>query len=83
MSQCNRTHAKRQHLKGCDIENILIRACTRSDIDAIVQLERHWELEDIAYGDFNPISREVWIDNLECFPAYFLVAECGEQLVGY
>ncbi|MEO7913283.1 MAG: GNAT family N-acetyltransferase, partial [Roseiflexaceae bacterium] len=34
-------------------------------------------------GDFNPISREAWIDDLERFPAYFLVAESAEQIVGY
>jgi GNAT superfamily N-acetyltransferase len=65
------------------MENVLIRECTRADIDAILQMERQWEQEDIAYGDFNPISREDWIDNLERFQAYFLVAECAEQIVGY
>jgi ribosomal protein S18 acetylase RimI-like enzyme len=69
--------------KGCGMENVLIRECTRADIDAILQLERQWEQEDIAFGDFNPISREAWIDNLEHFQAYFLVAENAEQIIGY
>jgi ribosomal protein S18 acetylase RimI-like enzyme len=64
-------------------QNILIRECTRADIDAIVEMERQWEQEDIAFGDFNPISREAWIADLERFPAYFLVAECAGQVVGY
>ena len=65
------------------MENVVIRECTHTDIDAIVQLERQWEEEDIAYGNFNPISREAWIDDLDRFPAYFLVAECAGQIVGY
>ena len=65
------------------MENILIRACTHADIDAIVDLERQWEQENIAFGDFNPISREAWITDLERFPDYFLVAECAGQIVGY
>jgi ribosomal protein S18 acetylase RimI-like enzyme len=65
------------------MEQVLIRACTLNDIDAVVQLEREWEREDIAYGDFNPISREAFIAFLERFPAYFLVAENEGQIVGY
>lgn len=65
------------------METVLIRACMRADIDAIVQMERQWEEENIAYGDFDPISREAWIDSLERFPDYFLVAECAGQIVGY
>jgi len=30
--------------KGFDMENVLIRECTRADIDAILQLERQWEI---------------------------------------
>jgi ribosomal protein S18 acetylase RimI-like enzyme len=75
--------ALRCEAKGCDMQNFLIRECTRADIDAIVHMERRWEQEDIAYGDFDPISREAWIDNLERFPEYFLVAECAGQVVGY
>jgi GNAT superfamily N-acetyltransferase len=66
-----------------EMNNVLIRECARTDIDAILQMERQWEHEDIAYGAFNPISREAWIDNLEGFPAYFLVAEWAGQIVGY
>jgi hypothetical protein len=65
------------------METVLIRACTRAYIDAIVQMERQWEEEGIAYGDFDPISREAWIDTLERYPGYFLVAECAGQIVGY
>src|SRR5689334_163477 len=65
------------------MQQVLIRSCAQSDIDAVVQLEREWEREDIAYGDFNPISREVFIAFLERFPAYFLVAESDGQIVGY
>jgi hypothetical protein len=75
--------ALHSYTEGCGMENVLIRECSRADIDAILRLERQWEQEDIAYGDFNPISREDWIDNLERFQAYFLVAEYAEHIIGY
>ena len=65
------------------MEQTLIRACTQNDIDAVVQLERQWEREAIAFGDFNPMSQEAYIAILERFPAYFLVAESDRQIVGY
>lgn len=65
------------------MEQVRIRACTQDDIDAILGLERQWEQEDIAYGDFNPMSHEAYVTILERFPAYFLVAEHNDQLVGY
>src|SRR5262245_26680663 len=60
-----------------------IRACIAHDIDSVMALERQWEQEEIAYGDFNPMSREDYLAILERFPAYFLVAESAGQLVGY
>lgn len=60
-----------------------IRQCTRDEIDAVIGLERQWEQEAIAYGDFNPMSREAYLTVLERFPAYFLVAEHDGRLVGY
>ena len=65
------------------MEQVRIRACTPTDIDGVIALERQWEQEDIAYGNFNPMSREAYIAILERFPAYFLVAEHDGQLVGY
>ena len=65
------------------MEQVHIRACTFTDIDGVIALERQWEQEDIAYGDFNPMRRETYIAILERFPAYFLVAEHNGQLVGY
>jgi ribosomal protein S18 acetylase RimI-like enzyme len=62
---------------------VRIRACTHGDLDAVLDLERQWEQEGNAYGDFNPLSRDVYASFLERFPAYFLVAECDGQLVGY
>src|SRR6266545_3116333 len=69
--------------RGEAMEQILIRTCTRQDIDAVIGLERQWEQEGIAYGDFNPLRREAYVAILERFPAYFLVAEHDGQLVGY
>ncbi|HMQ33832.1 MAG TPA: GNAT family N-acetyltransferase [Chloroflexaceae bacterium] len=60
-----------------------IRQCTRDDVDAVIGLERQWEQEAIAYGDFKPMSREAYLTVLERFPAYFLVAEHDGRLVGY
>lgn len=65
------------------IEPIRIRACIQDDIDGVMALERQWEQEEIAYGDFNPMSREAYVSILEDFPTYFLVAESDGQLVGY
>jgi ribosomal protein S18 acetylase RimI-like enzyme len=65
------------------MEQTHIRACTSNDIDGVIALERQWEQEAIAYGDFNPMSREAYVTILERFPAYFLVAESDGQLVGY
>lgn len=60
-----------------------IRQCTREDVDTVIGLERQWEQEAIAYGDFKPMSREAYLTVLERFPAYFLVAERDGRLVGY
>jgi len=65
------------------MDQVRIRACTAVDIDGVIALERQWEQEEIAYGDFNPMSQEDYLAILERFPAYFLVAECDGQLVGY
>jgi len=65
------------------MEQVRIRPCTLDDIDAVMQLERRWEQEAIAYGDFNPMSREAYVAILERFPDYFLVAEGDGGLVGY
>ena len=65
------------------MEQVLIRACSPDDIDGVVQLERQWEQEDIAYGAFNSMLREAYVTILERFPAYFLVAEHDRRLVGY
>jgi ribosomal protein S18 acetylase RimI-like enzyme len=65
------------------MEQVRVRACTHSDIDGVIALERQWAQEEIAYGDFNPMSREAYVAILERFPAYFLVAERDGQLVGY
>ena len=65
------------------MEQVRIRACTPNDIDGVIALERLWEQEDIAYGNFNPMSRDAYVVILERFPAYFLVAESDGQLVGY
>jgi len=65
------------------MESIHIRTCTPNDIGSVIALERQWEQEEIAYGDFNPMSREAYVAILERFPNYFLVAESDGQLVGY
>lgn len=62
---------------------VQIRACAPEDLDAVLRLERQWEQEDIAFGDFNPMSREQFRAVLDRDPAYFLVADSGGQVVGY
>ncbi len=51
------------------MEQVRIRLCTPDDIDGVTALERQWEQEDIAYGDFNPMSREAYVAILKRFPA--------------
>src|SRR5262249_32082365 len=65
------------------MEQVRIRACTANDVDGVIALERQWEQEAIAYGNFNPMSREAYVAILKDFPGYFLVVESGGQLVGY
>jgi GNAT superfamily N-acetyltransferase len=69
--------------RGYAMDQVHIRACTLGDIDAVIGLERQWEREEIAYGNFNPLSHEAYVSILERFGAYFLVAESDGQLVGY
>ncbi len=61
---------------------VLIRECTHNDVDDIFQLDRQWDQENIAY-EFNYVSREEFIADLERFPTYFLIAESDEGIVGY
>ena len=62
---------------------VQIRPCTPEDLDAVLDLERQWEQEEIAFGDFNPMSWEMFRAVLDRFPAYFLVAEHEGRLIGY
>src|SRR5687767_2667944 len=65
------------------MEQVQIRPCTLQDLEAVRQLEHQWEQEEIAYGDFNPMSHAMFRAVLERFPAYFLVADHHGQLIGY
>ena len=65
------------------MEQVAIRACVAQEIDAVAELERQWEREHIAYGDFSPLGREGLLAALERSPAYFLVAERNGELLGY
>src|SRR5215211_4970561 len=69
--------------RGFTMEPVRIRACLPDDIEGVIALERLWEQEEIAYGEFNPMSHEAYVSILEHFPAYFLVAESNGRLVGY
>jgi ribosomal protein S18 acetylase RimI-like enzyme len=63
-------------------KRVRIRRCTSGDIDHILELDRQWEQEGIAF-EFIPIPREDFMSALERFPAYFLVAEMEDVIVGY
>lgn len=65
------------------MNQVQVRACTPEDLDAVLHLERLWQQEHIAYGDFNPMSREQFSAVLDRDPDYFLVADSGGQVVGY
>lgn len=64
--------------RGCAMEQVRIRRCTPHDIDSVIVLEHQWEQEAIAYGNFNPMSREAYVSILTRIPAYFLVADHAE-----
>ena len=65
------------------MEPVRIRACAAADIDGVITLERQWEQEEIAYGDFNPMSREDYLAILERFPAYFMCDQTsGTETLG-
>ena len=64
------------------MENVLIRECTLQDIEDILQLDRQWDQENIAF-EFIDVSREEFIADLERFQPYFLVAASDEGIVGY
>ena len=64
------------------MENVLIRECTVQDIEDILQLDRQWDQENIAF-EFIDVSREEFIADLERFQPYFLVATSDEEIVGY
>ncbi|MBI1882128.1 MAG: GNAT family N-acetyltransferase [Chloroflexi bacterium] len=64
------------------MENVLIRECTCDDIDEVYQLDAYWAQEDITHG-FIPGSREEFIDSLNQFKSYFLVAEIDGRIIGY
>lgn len=62
--------------------DILIRPCTRQDIESVFQLDKLWEAEDVSYV-FTPIPLADLIAGFEQFPQYFLVAEHDSQIIGY
>lgn len=62
--------------------DILIRPCTRQDIESIFQLDKRWEEEGVSYV-FIHIPPEDLIADFERFPQYFLVAEHEGQIIGY
>lgn len=62
--------------------SVNLRECTVRDIDAVLKLNHEWEEEDVAHV-FVPLSRDEYIASLTQFPAYFLVAECENQIVGF
>jgi len=64
------------------MKTVLIRECTHHDIDEILQLDIQWDQENIAH-EFDLVSREEFIANLERFQTYFLVAENDGRIIGY
>src|SRR5258706_15997719 len=61
--------------------NVLIRECTHQDLEGILELDKLWNDEGIAYVWYgNP---EDLIPDFERFPKYFLLAESDGCIVGY
>jgi ribosomal protein S18 acetylase RimI-like enzyme len=63
------------------MRDVLIRECTRQDLEGILELDQLWKDEGVAYVWYG--SREVLIADFERFPEYFLVAESDGRIVGY
>ena len=64
------------------MKKVLIRECTRQDIESIFELDKLWDEEGVAYY-FTYGSREDFSAAFERFHEYFLVAESEGQIVGY
>jgi ribosomal protein S18 acetylase RimI-like enzyme len=64
------------------MQHVLIRECTRHDLDSILHLDQLWDEEGVAFV-FTYVSRADLSADFERFPAYFLVAEHDGQIVGY
>jgi ribosomal protein S18 acetylase RimI-like enzyme len=61
--------------------NILIRECTHQDLEGILELDKLWNDEGVAYVWYG--SPEDPIEAFERFPKYFLLAESDGCIVGY
>ena len=64
------------------MKNVLIRECSRQDIESIFRLDQLWDEENIAYI-FTYGNQEDFRADFERFQKYFLVAESDGQIVGY
>jgi ribosomal protein S18 acetylase RimI-like enzyme len=64
------------------MKTVRIRQCTNQDLESILQLDKLWDEEGVAYY-FSYISREDFIAEFERFQEYYLVAESDGQIIGY
>jgi ribosomal protein S18 acetylase RimI-like enzyme len=61
--------------------NILIRECTRLDLDHVFELDTLWREEGVSYAWYG--DRDELIADFDRFQKYFLVAESDGRIVGY
>ena len=60
--------------------NVLIRECRHQDLESILELDKLWNDEGVAYVWY---GNQDLIRDFERFPKYFLLAESDGCIVGY
>ena len=64
------------------LSQVTIRPCTDDDIESIVQLDRLWDEEGVAYV-FVYSSKDEFLSDFERFREYYWVAESEGEIIGY
>ena len=62
--------------------DVQIRKATKDDLDGIFLLEEEWKQEEVSYI-FEPITKEEFIETMDIFSDYHLVAVENRQIIGY
>ena len=61
---------------------IILRRMKMEDIQGVFQLEKLWKEEEVSYI-FEPFTREELVKTMTKYNDYHLVAQHGNEVVGY